>query len=278
MHDSRQLPFLLKLLEDESPSVRQSVYQQLIAFGPSLEAELVRADLRLTSRELEGVREWIRERSREWLREAWPSWMNEPDPFTQMEAALNLLAEFQEDRYRPGKTHALLDELADECRATYGAPSTRDLSSFLFRVKDLQGARDDYYNPLNSSLVFAIEKRRGIPISLVSIYMLVGRRLGLTIEGCNFPGHFLALAREPESTLVIDCYNGGLIIDNAILSRYFDPVSVTVEDLIRLRATTPTIVSRVLRNLINAYRATAQPRDLELIEELLGSLSAASLN
>jgi len=268
----------MKLLEDESPSVRESVYKQLIAFGPSLEAELLRVDLRLTSRELEGVRAWIRERSREWLRAAWSSWMDRPDPYGQMEEALNLLAEFQEDRYRPGKTHVLLDELAAEYRSTYGAPSTRDLSSFLFRVKDLQGAREDYYNPLNSSLVYAIEKRRGIPISLVSIYMLVGHRLGLTIEGCNFPGHFLALARESDATLVIDCYNGGLVIDNAILSRYFDPVSVTVDDLFRLRATTPTIISRVLRNLVNAYRATAQPKDLELIEELLGTLSGASLN
>ena len=131
---------------------------------------------------------------------------------------------------------------------------------------------------MNSSLVYVIERRRGIPISLVAIYMLVGRRLGLTIEGCNFPGHFLALAREVDTTFVIDCYNGGLVIDNAILSRYFDPVTVTVEDLLRLRATTPMIVSRVLRNLLNAYRATAQSKDLELIEELLGSFSGASLN
>jgi regulator of sirC expression with transglutaminase-like and TPR domain len=278
MRDSRQLPFLIKLLEDESPSVRESVYEQLIAFGPSLETELLRVDLRLTSRELDGVRAWIRERSREWLRQSWASWSEDPEPYRQLESALNLVAEFQEDRYRPGKTHALLDELAEEYRSTYGTPSTRDLSSFLFRVKNLQGAREDYYNPLNSSLVYAIEKRRGIPISLVLIYMLVGRRLGLTIEGCNFPGHFLALARESDATLVIDCYNGGLVIDNAILSRYFDPVTVTVEDLLRLRANTPTTISRVLRNLVNAYRATAQSKDLELIEELLGTLSGASLN
>ena len=60
---------LIKLLEDESPSVRESVYQQLITFGPSLETELLRVDLRLTSRELDNLHAWIRERSREWLRD-----------------------------------------------------------------------------------------------------------------------------------------------------------------------------------------------------------------
>ncbi|MFQ5507878.1 MAG: heat shock protein HspQ [Leptospirillia bacterium] len=41
MLDRRQLPYLLKLLDDDSPQVREQVLDALAAFGDDLEAELI---------------------------------------------------------------------------------------------------------------------------------------------------------------------------------------------------------------------------------------------
>ncbi len=38
--------------------------------------------------------------------------------------------------------------------------------------------------------------RRGIPISLAVVYVMLARRLGLTAAGINFPGHFLVRADD----------------------------------------------------------------------------------
>jgi regulator of sirC expression with transglutaminase-like and TPR domain len=105
--------------------------------------------------------------------------------------------------------------------------------------------------------------------------MLVGHRLGMAIDGCNFPGHFLALTFERGDPLIIDCYHGGLLINDSLLARYLDPVTVTVRDLVNLRSDVRSIVGRVLRNLINAYRAAGDQDDLELMMELLSMLPDA---
>lgn len=46
----------------------------------------------------------------------------------------------------------------------------------------------------------------GIPITLSLVYMEVGRRLGLTLVGCNFPGHFMLRLAGNEMQLFIDAF------------------------------------------------------------------------
>ena len=55
----------------------------------------------------------------------------------------------------------------------------------------LRGNEADYYNVNNSVLPRVIDSRRGIPITLASIYLLVARRAGLWLDGVSLPGHFI---------------------------------------------------------------------------------------
>ena len=55
----------------------------------------------------------------------------------------------------------------------------------------LRGNESDYYNVNNSILPRVIDSRRGIPLTLALVYMLVGRRAGLWIDGVSLPGHFV---------------------------------------------------------------------------------------
>jgi regulator of sirC expression with transglutaminase-like and TPR domain len=278
MPDPSQLPYLIRLLEDDTPEIRKTVLQELSAFGASLEDQLAGMGLTLSPEGADLLRAFATERNQTWLREAWPDWFRLKDEKKKLEAALGTVAEYLENRLRPGKLGTLLDELADEYRTRYKVGDVRDLSRFLFSTKKLAGDRQDYYNPQNSNLIYVIEQGKGIPISLVSIFILVGHRLGIPVEGCNFPGHFLALTFERGEPLVIDCFNGGIIVDDVLLARYLDPISVTVQDLTLLQCNTITLVSRVLRNLVNAYRSSTQPEEERLMRELLETMSGESQN
>lgn len=66
------------------------------------------------------------------------------------------------------------------------------LAEYLGGRLGFRGNTDDYYNADNSLLPAVMTSRLGIPISLTLVYMLVGWRCGMTVEGINFPGHFLA--------------------------------------------------------------------------------------
>ena len=273
--DPTQIPHLLRLLDDDTPEVREAVVAQLALFGDDLPRELARQGLEMTAEQLAFVRAQSAAAARERLRKGWRSWMAKEGDKEQLEAALTLIADYQGGGRRPGALTHLLDALAGEFRGMGLQADVRGLSEFLFAQKQLAGAKDDYYNPRNSDLVYVIEQKRGIPISLALVFMLVGHRLGMSIDGCNFPGHFLAMTFERGDPLIIDCFHGGLLIDDTLLARYLDPVTVTVRDLLNLRSDVRSIIARVLRNLINAYRAAGDEEDLELMTELLSMLPDA---
>ncbi len=51
--------------------------------------------------------------------------------------------------------------------------------------------------------------------------MLVGKRVGLTIHGCNFPGHFMARANDGQRDWIFDCFNGGRALRSEMRKRAF---------------------------------------------------------
>jgi len=83
------------------------------------------------------------------------------------------------------------------------------LNYVLFNLEGFQGNRRDYYDPKNSFLNDVMERKTGIPITLSVLYMEVARRIGLTLHGVGFPGHFLVKYVGKDEEIVIDPFHGG---------------------------------------------------------------------
>jgi regulator of sirC expression with transglutaminase-like and TPR domain len=108
-----------------------------------------------------------------------------------------------------------LDGLAAEAPpAVASAATLRErvaaLSHFLHDEQRFSGNASHYYDPRNSYLNEVIDRRRGIPITLSLVYIAVGRRLALDMQGISFPGHFLVKC-VGEGELVIDAFSGTLL-------------------------------------------------------------------
>lgn len=268
MPDRNQLPYLLKLLDDNSPVVRQAVLEELSAYGPSLEEDLLRAGWRPPEGHPDPLRDLIEEQRRLWLRKEWHTWFGLPDDTQKLETAMSLIADFQNGRAFTVFLTPLLDELVGEYNSHHKRPDALALAVFLFETIALAGApENDYYNPLNSNLVRVVERKQGIPISLTSIYILTGHRLGLDIRGCNFPGHFLALARTNGRTLVVDCYNGGRVLTKEDLAGI--NAGISLKDILGLECDATIIIARTVRNLIDAYERNGANLHAALMRDLL---------
>ena len=265
MPDPKQLPYLIRLLDDDSHAVRESVLHELALFGPSLEQEIARLPAAPDAAQMQVLRGLLAQHAKTRLLDAWPTLFQLNDDKKKLEAALTLLAEFQHGQYYPSNLSSLLDALSMEYTASAAKRDPRNLSHFLFDLKQLRGAKTDYYDPSNSNLVSVIEQKRGIPISLACIYILVGNRLGLVIEGCNFPGHFLALAEGKGDTFIVDCFNAGRFLDEHDLAE----LHVRKEEMMQLKCDSPAIIARVLRNLIHAYDQQNDNANAQLMAELL---------
>lgn len=79
------------------------------------------------------------------------------------------------------------------------------LAEFLGDEIRLRGNEEDYYNINNSLLPEVIGTRMGIPISLSLVYILVGQRAGVHVDGVGLPGHFIVRHREH----FFDPFHGG---------------------------------------------------------------------
>jgi regulator of sirC expression with transglutaminase-like and TPR domain len=128
------------------------------------------------------------------------------------------------------------------------------VNDLLFRDMGFHGNVDDYYDARNSFLNDVLERRTGIPISLSTIYMAVARRVGLSLRGTAFPGHFLLVHQRPAWPIVIDAFDRGRILAQEdcerLLERFGSPdwddgVLAPVPDIAILR--------RMLNNLKGIY-------------------------
>ena len=108
-----------------------------------------------------------------------------------------------------------VERFAKRLRARLGINAAAEdriiaLNEFLFDDLGFSGNADDYYDPRNSYLNEVIDRRKGIPITLSVLYMEIGRRIELPLEGVSFPGHFLVRLPLRGGTLVLDPFSGGV--------------------------------------------------------------------
>ena len=276
MGSLQQLPHLIRLLDDDSEVVREQIMHELVSLGPSLEHELRRQNIILSPTQQQLISDLLSRSSREWLAGTWESWFAVREDKLKLELALGMIAQFLHGAQHPVALDRELDRLAAEYRAIHRANDVRLLAEFLFATRKISGAdQAGFYDPMHSSVIHAIEAKRGIPITLVSLYVLVGNRLGLDIEGCNFPGHFLALAFTKHQKHVVDCYNGGLFLSEQDFTALAASVTIDMKELFQLECDALTIIMRVLRNLVNSYQRLNQQTNVEFISGLMGRIEAA---
>jgi hypothetical protein len=268
MPDPRQLPYLLRLLDDDSPDVRGAVMDQFAAFGDSLEEHLRGLPLPEPSGLIQSL---LREGRRRRLSAGWEGLSAVGEDKPRLEAGQDLVSRFLRSDATGRTLGQALDALAAEFRSGVYERDPLALSEFLFQSKGLAGPRDAYDNPRNSDLLHVITKREGLPVSLACIYMLVAHRLGMHVEGCNLPGHFLALAIHGGHKFVVDCFNGGIVLLDSDLARFSRSAPVRTTDLAALECDAGVILARVLRNLVAAFRRSEDEqaaKDAALVEKL----------
>lgn len=136
-----------------------------------------------------------------------------------------------------------------------------ELNTLLFEELGFRGDHKDFYDPRNSLLNEVMDRRRGIPVSLSILYLDIGRRLDLPLEGVCFPGHFLVRLTVPEGLVVLDPYHGGACLSEddleARLAELSSPPEADLEDLLA-PADGREILARLLRNLCAVYLQTGQ--------------------
>jgi hypothetical protein len=269
MLTKEKLPHIISLVDDESVEVRDQVFRDLNDYGTDLETDLVEFSDILNLKNLNQIKPIIEKNRRDWLLANWKNWYTEATELDKIEMAMDLISKFQLGVLQQTALSTKLDFIAGNFLNHYPYGNELDLSNYLFRVLDLKGNKEDYYHPLNSNLYNAFESGMGLPITLVLIYILIADRIGLSVVGCNFPGHFLAKIDIEGEMLLIDCFNNGKIIFESDLEELSPDAFESLVTITNTPLTARIVIKRVLSNLINAYKEKDDTVHQHFFRELL---------
>jgi len=272
-----EIDALLRLLDDDTPVVRERVTERLAGSGGDLSGWFANHPRDLSQAETDLLTGILRPAKRETLTRLWQAAVaanpkvGELD-WPDVEPLLGLLSEYLHDGItpRPGMA-AALDELAAAARAA-GVADVMELRKFLFVTEGFKGNQEQYHDPRNCDLAWSITARRSNPIGLCLIFMLVARRLEMQVEGVAFPGHFLCRIHPQGVPVIVDCFNDGQIHIQDVLLEPESDLTRQQRSLLRKTAAPGTMLIRVLNNLASAFQAAESDVDCQLVQRLRTAL------
>jgi len=253
---------MIRLLDDDDPEVASAIAERLLVLGqtalPTMEQELRHASEVAAQRmrvilELAGLTGLAAEFRR------WAGQRDDPEYDSPLEEGALLVAATALNDLDRGSVKRRLAELAEMARGHMHPAMTPEerveaLCHTLFVDNGLVGNREDYYAPENIYIDAVLKRKTGIPITLSTVAILVGNRLGLPIVGVGMRVHFLCAYRTQDVNILFDPYENGRIVTPADCQTMLDRMGLKLgaEDMVTVSAT--DMVARMLRNLVMIFQ------------------------
>ena len=156
------------------------------------------------------------------------------------------------------------------------ADQVQALNYVLFKTHKFAANTQNFHSPANSMLQRVLETRRGNPLTLCVIYLLVAQRLNLPIYGVNLPNLFVLTYRLDDldvEPFYINCYNRGLVLSRTDIEHYVAQLNLTPNDIFYEPCSHIDIVRRALRNLQLSFEKLQEPAKAAEVNKLLAILT-----
>lgn len=273
----KQRQAIIRLLKDEDPETVHLTKRQLAEGGAetigdlrdllALDDEQVAFHVREILAEVEG-------RCAKQRFERVCAHVNDP---IKLEEACWLLAQIFLPTIEMQPYRKLLDSWGAELRrrlvnAKTDSGRVQLIVEFLGKELDFHGNEDAYYDVRNSLIPCVIDTRLGIPISLTVLYMFVGRRASVTLEGVNLPGHFVGR----HGTVLFDCFYRGKILTTQDCARILARQGHTLHPTHLQPAHSKLIMMRILVNLLHIFEREDDKEQRQLVASWIRLVDAGA--
>lgn len=277
MLNKKELKALVSLLEDEDAEVVKHVEDRIISIGndviPFLEKEWESNFNPAVQRKIEELihalqfdylkirlQEWINNGAEDLLEGAWiVATYQYPD------LELSFLKKEIEQLYYEIWT-GFKDDL-------HPFDQVKLINNAFFDKLKFKANTKNFHSPGNSMINVVLETKRGNPISLCILYLLVTQKLELPIYGVNLPNLFICTYKNGEHQFYINAFNKGLIFSRSDIENYVKQLHINPEDIFFEPCDNADIIQRVLRNLIVSFDKIGEHQKSDEVKELLKSIN-----
>lgn len=267
----------LGLLDDETPSVRKALVACFTELGES-GAQFLQEVAQGSHRPLARHARWFLEQ------------IKFSDPVAEfrrfirslnyeLETGTLLLSRTVSPGLDVGACCATLDQIAHRCRDLISLPaSTREqcrvINRVLFHEWGFRGNVEHYTDPLNSLIDQVLARRKGIPLTMSTVYLLVAERLGLELEPVGLPGHFIVGCYTEKKPFFIDPFDHGLFLDTDEVFALLRANKIVPKSTDLMPTPIREMLCRNCRNLVNHYKARGDAEHAELFASFVEEFDA----
>ena len=173
-----------------------------------------------------------------------------------------------------------LDAIAERCAELIVQPaSSRDqcliINRVLYHELGFRGNTEHYSDPNNSFINRVLETKKGLPITLSVLYLLIADRLGSPLEPINSPGHFVIGCFEEQAPFYIDPFEHGKFLTAGHMLKRIEATTLAPNIGHLSPASTQETLSRICRNLVPHYMQSGESSMAELFESFLKDFKEA---
>ena len=287
--EQREIHALVSLIEDPDVEIHNQIKQKIMAYGKDAVFHLEKAWMnpstdKPTQNRIEQI---VHEIQYDYLVGEYENWV--VDGSEDLLRGLVLIAQYSYPDISIDNIRKYLDKIKQDIWLELNPNLTafekiEVFNKVFFDIYGFKGNRKNYHSPNNSYINNVLESKRGNPLSLSMIYMIVARELELPLFGINLPNHFVlgyvdeSLSRVAgiESTdlvFYVNPYNRGALLMNDDVEKFLSELDLPLKDEFMLPCTTKDMVLRNLNNLIYAYRTLKEQTKVEELKGLRDILS-----
>ncbi|MBX7109195.1 MAG: transglutaminase-like domain-containing protein [Chitinophagales bacterium] len=265
-----ELSALINLLDDPDEEVYRHVTDRLIALGtaiiPSLEAaweKTFNPDLHYRLEELihliqfetvvKDLKRWVKKRQDNLL-----------------EAAI-IIARYQYPDLSIAKINAQIEKLSKEIwlEMNYNLTPLEQVNVFnhvLFQLNGFSGNTSNIHDPQNAYLNILLETKKGNPVSLSLLYLILADKIKMPVYGINLPQHFVLSFHkdlmEPDETeqkvkssllFYINPFNKGIIFSRDDITMFLKKLNITPKPSHYLPCTNLETILALVNSILHDY-------------------------
>lgn len=163
------------------------------------------------------------------------------------------------------------------------------INHILFDVHNFSGNTQNYHAPQNSYINNVLENKKGNPLSLSLVYLIIAQDLKIPIYGVNLPEHFVLCYKDIHQLMTvktkrdeemiakgilfyINPFSKGAVFGKGQLDIYLKKMSLTIEASHYQPCSNLEMIKRLLRNLIFSYKKLGYIEKKEELQKLMDVL------
>jgi regulator of sirC expression with transglutaminase-like and TPR domain len=144
----------------------------------------------------------------------------------------------------------------------------RALNQVFFSKLKFGSNTKNFHSASNSMINVVLDSRKGNPITLCCIYMIVAQRLNMPVYGVNLPNLFVLTYKKDTVQFYVNVFNKGLVFMRSDIDHYIAQLNLKPNETFYQPCNNLDILKRVLRNLTLAFEKTGDTEKVKEIERM----------